>query len=94
MPGERECAEEQAVRGALSSQGTRQSWIARVFWFYVNGFRHMTWGRTLWLIILIKLFIIFAILRIFFFPNFLGSRFDSDEAKSDYVLQELTGVRE
>ncbi len=83
----------QAKRPAAASCGRGKSWIARVFWFYVDGFRHMTWGRTLWLIILIKLFIMFVILRIFFFPNFLGSKFDSDEAKSGYVLQELTGAR-
>ncbi len=44
-----------------------------LFWrtvdLYVDGFRSMTLGRTLWLIILIKLFIMFAILRIFFFPD-------------------------
>lgn len=49
----------------------------------------MTWGRKLWLIILIKLFIMFAILRIFFFQDFLDSRFGSDEEKSDYVTNEL-----
>ncbi len=31
----------------------------------------MTLGKTLWLIIGIKLFIMFAILKVFFFPNFL-----------------------
>lgn len=35
--------------------------------FYVDGFRHMTWGRTLWIVILVKLVIIFVLLRIFFF---------------------------
>ena len=43
----------------------------RIFRFYYDGFRQMTLGRTLWAIILIKLFIIFAILKVFFFPNFL-----------------------
>ena len=40
--------------------------------FYLEGFRSMTLGRTLWLIILVKLFIMFFILKIFFFPDFLG----------------------
>ena len=31
----------------------------------------MTLGRTLWCIILIKLFIMFAVLRVFFFPAYL-----------------------
>lgn len=42
----------------------------RIWHFYVDGFRNMTLGRTLWLIILLKLFIMFFILRIFFFPVF------------------------
>lgn len=41
--------------------------------FYVDGFRHMTWGRTLWIVILVKLVIIFVLLRIFFFPNYIAT---------------------
>ena len=47
----------------------------RIFRFYVEGFRSMTWGRTLWILILIKLFVMFVILKIFFFPRYLN-RFD------------------
>jgi len=50
----------------------------------------MTIGKRLWIIILIKLFIMFAILRIFFFQDFLGSQFDTDREKSDYVINEIT----
>ena len=56
--------------------------------FYLEGFRSMTLGRTLWLIILVKLFIMFFILKIFFFPNFLG-HLSSDKEKSEYVGEEL-----
>lgn len=41
-----------------------------MFRFYVDGFRSMTVGKTLWAIILVKLFIMFAILKLFFFPDF------------------------
>ena len=41
--------------------------LRRIFYFYLDGFRQMTWGRQLWIIILIKLFVMFAILRPFFF---------------------------
>lgn len=61
----------------------------RIFRFYYEGFRDMTLGKTLWFIILLKLFIMFAILKVFFFPNFLGSRFDSDQDKSEYVGTQL-----
>lgn len=40
---------------------------AKIFNFYANGFRQMTVGRTLWLIILLKLIIMFAILKYFYF---------------------------
>ena len=60
------------------------------FAMYVDGFKNLTWGRTLWIIIIIKLFIMFAILKVFFFPNYLNSRFDTKEEKSEYVSKELT----
>lgn len=61
----------------------------RVFKFYYEGFKGMTIGRTLWLIILIKLFVMFVILKIFFFPNFLKTNFETDQERSDYVLEQL-----
>jgi hypothetical protein len=64
--------------------------IKKIIGFYRDGFRSMTIGKTLWLIILIKLFIIFVLLRIFLFPDFLSSRFDSDKEKGDYVIDRLT----
>lgn len=42
--------------------------IKKIFRFYLDGFRSMTVGKTLWAIILVKLFILFAILKVFFFP--------------------------
>lgn len=47
--------------------------IKKIFRFYIEGFRQMTWGRTMWAIIGIKLFVMFVILRIFFFqPYYKG----------------------
>ncbi len=65
----------------------------RIFRFYADGFKSMTLGRTLWAIILIKLFIMFAILKVFFFPNFLKTNFDNDEDRSDYVIEQLTNPK-
>jgi hypothetical protein len=56
---------------------------------YVEGFKNLTWGKPLWIIIIVKLFIMFAILKVFFFPRVL-SRFDTEEEKSEYVFRELT----
>ncbi len=59
----------------------------RIWHFYLDGFRSMTVGRTLWVIILVKLFIMFAILRLFFFPDFLSGVAPDDEG--GYVCREL-----
>ena len=57
-----------------------------VWRFYYEGFRSMTVGRVLWAIIIIKLFIMFAILRVFFFqPTLTGS----DEEKAEKVRKQL-----
>ena len=65
----------------------RDSFFYRVFDLYYDGFRSMRLGKTLWAIILIKLFIMFAILKVFFFPNFLKEHAQGDE--SGYVATEL-----
>jgi hypothetical protein len=62
----------------------------RIWLFYYDGFRSMTIGRKLWIIILIKLFVIFVVFRLFFFQDFLDKKFDTREQKSDYVIDELT----
>ena len=65
----------------------KDSLIYRFFNLYYEGFRNMKLGRTLWAIILIKLFVIFAILKVFFFPNFLKEHAKGNE--SSYVAGEL-----
>jgi hypothetical protein len=65
----------------------------RIFNFYFEGFKNMTWGKSVWLIILIKLFIFFFILKIFFFPNILKKNFNSDKERSAYVLENITNSK-
>ncbi len=68
--------------------------FGRVFYFYYDGFRNLSpVGKRLWIIILIKLFVMFAVLRLFFFPNYLNSNFDSDEERSDHVIEQLTNTK-
>ena len=57
--------------------------------FYVDGFRGMTVGRTPWVVIIIKLVVMFGILRLFFFPDLLNSKFETDSQRGDYVIEEL-----
>lgn len=62
--------------------------LRRAYDLYADGFRQMTVGRTLWAVILIKLFIIFAVLKVFFFPDFLKSN-AAEGQEPDYVATEL-----
>ena len=64
------------------------NFLHKVYHLYYDGFRQMTLGKTLWAIILIKLFVIFIVLKLFFFPNFLKQHAEGDEA--GYVATELT----
>ncbi len=67
--------------------------LRKVYRFYTEGFTSMPkWGKHVWLVILIKLFIMFAILKIFFFPNFLKTNFKTDTDRSNHVLENLTNV--
>lgn len=70
-----------------------QTVFYKVFRFYYDGFREMTVGKKLWIIILVKLFILFAILKIFFFPDILKENFSSDEDRGDYVIEQLVKPR-
>lgn len=65
--------------------------VFKVFRFYFDGFRRMPrWGRYLWLIIIVKAFIMFAILKVFFMPDLLEKNFQSDQERASYVLENLT----
>ena len=62
----------------------KKGFFYKVFHLYYDGFRSMTLGRTLWAIILVKLFIMFFILKLFFFPNFLKQK-APEGREADYV---------
>lgn len=68
---------------------SKTTFFHRVVDLYIDGFRNMTVGRTLWLLIIIKLFIMFAILKIFFFPNILNTTYDNDCDRAQHVRTEL-----
>lgn len=62
----------------------------QLYFFYRDGFRSMLVGRTLWKIIAIKLFIIFAVLKLFFFPNYLENNFATESDRAGHVLENIT----
>ena len=65
-------------------------WLMKIYRFYRDGFASMRLGKKLWLIVAIKLFVMFALIKYFFFPDILEERFHSDKARSDYILRQLT----
>lgn len=66
----------------------KQGLIHRIFRFYYDGFRTMNIGKTLWTIILIKLAVIFLVLKLFFFPNYIDQHAQK-QSKADFVSKEM-----
>ena len=64
--------------------------LTRILQFYREGFRGMTLGRTLWKLIIIKLVIMFGILKLFFFQGFLETKFSTDNQRAAYVVDQMT----
>ncbi len=64
--------------------------LNNIIQFYYSGFKSMTIGKRLWAIIIIKLILLFLVLKIFFFPNFLKTHFKTDAERSSYVIEQLT----
>ena len=64
--------------------------LKKIFNFYKDGFKNMTLGKDLWLLIAIKLFILFVVIKWMFFPNYLETHFSNDQERSTYILEQLT----
>ena len=69
--------------------------LKKIFNFYVEGFKEMTpRGKKLWFIILLKLFIMFAILKYFFFPNILKENYNTDAERIQHIEKQLIITKE
>lgn len=66
--------------------------LVTIYRFYVEGFKQMTWGRQLWWLILLKVVILFLVLRVFFFKPILAGK--SEEEKIEYIGLQLTNSQE
>ena len=66
----------------------KQGLLSRIFHLYYDGFRTMTLGKTLWAVILIKLAIIFLVLKLFFFPDFINTNVKNGD-KAGFVSKEI-----
>ncbi|EAT14960.1 DUF4492 domain-containing protein [Desulfuromonas acetoxidans] len=59
--------------------------------FYVEGFRSMKLGKTLWKIILLKLLVFLTVLNLFF-PDYLNTNFETDQQRADHVLNHIAAL--
>lgn len=50
----------------------------------------MTVGKQLWLLILVKVLILFGVLKLFFFPDILEREYESDSERATAVRSILT----
>lgn len=67
--------------------------ITRIWRFYRDGFREMTTGKSLWVLIIIKLVLIFVVMKLLFFPNLLNRDYDNDDSRADAVRTSLLDDR-
>lgn len=65
--------------------------LKKIWDFYYNGFKEMTVGKALWIIIIIKLFILFFVLKLFFFKNDLRE-YKTPEEKSQKVIENIVNT--
>ena len=63
--------------------------IRNIINFYREGFAQMTIGKTLWAVIIVKLAVIFIVLRLFFMPDVLSEK-AADGDKASYASTQIT----
>ena len=61
----------------------------RVYSMYAEGFRSMTVGRSLWILIAVKLAVLFLVIKLFFMPDAL-SDCATDAERAQAVRTSLT----
>ncbi|WP_172129594.1 DUF4492 domain-containing protein [Campylobacter sp. RM16192] len=67
-----------------------KKYLKNISELYIEGFRNMRLGKSLWLLIAIKLVIMFGILKVFIFDENLNTKFNTNEEKADFVILNLT----
>ena len=67
---------------------TNEHLLGKIYHRDADGFRSMTIGKTLWAVIIVKLIVIFLVLRLFFFPDVLARKAVGGD-KAEVVASEL-----
>ncbi|MDY0327901.1 MAG: DUF4492 domain-containing protein [Arcobacteraceae bacterium] len=63
--------------------------IKQTYSMYIDGFRNMTIGKTLWKIVFIKLLIILVFLNFFVHDKTFKTEYQTFEEKSEFVSENL-----
>ncbi len=72
------------------AQGQHKEYFSFMYHLYKHGFKTMSrTSKILWIIVLVKLFIMFAILKPLFFPRVIESQGDK-KAQTEYVVEQIT----
>ncbi|MCM1292087.1 MAG: DUF4492 domain-containing protein [Bacteroides sp.] len=68
----------------------KSNFFSQVIDLYVDGFRHMTVGRTLWMLILLKVALLLLVFKLIFFPDILQRDYATDAERAQAVRTALT----
>ena len=64
--------------------------IWQIIDLYYDGFKNMRLGKTLWLIIILKIILIYGVLKMFVFDQNFKTLYPTDSQKTQFVLDHLT----
>lgn len=59
-------------------------------YMYIDGFKNMTLGKTLWKIVFIKLVVILIFLKYFIHDKTIKTEYTTKEEKIDFVYKNIT----
>ena len=66
--------------------------IKRILFFYIDGFKNLSdLGRKLWVIIIIKLVVIFVVIRAFLMPT-LNREIKNPEVRQQLFIKQIAGM--
>lgn len=65
--------------------------INNIYNFYIDGFKNMKLGKSLWKVVLLKIFLILVVLNYFVYDKSINSEFKTENAKADFVYKNLKG---
>ena len=63
--------------------------IKAIYFFYRDGFKNMTVGKTLWKIIFIKLVVILLFLKYVIHDTNFKTEYQTEDAKINFVYENL-----